>query len=175
MKPVIWILLTIIQDEQVSGSRCRHAAWSSMKRNLGDATTHVPNGVFALRGPHAALGLGGRMRECAPPLSSTSTPRVYLQCTLGHSFSSSPWRPPPPLHCLKHKPRAAFSQPHVWTISVDSILFPARLARAEWKRSGVSCVRCYFPKRPNCRTEVGLLFVHVCVVRDGIEHEMRAA
>lgn len=32
-----------------------------------------------------------------------------------------------------------------------------------------------FSERPNCRTEVGFLFVHVCVVRDGIEHDMRAA
>lgn len=147
MEPAIRILMTVIQVEQVSGSRCRHAGWSSMKRNLGDATTHVINGVLALRGPHAALGLGGRMHGCAPPPGSTSTPRVYLQCTLGHSFSSSPWRPPPPPpRCWKHKPWAAFSQPHVWTISVDSILSPARLVRAEWKRFGVSCVRCYFPK-----------------------------
>lgn len=50
---------------------------------------------------------------------------------------------------------------------------PPRLSRVEeiW---GLPCTML-FSERPNCRTEVGFLFVHVCVVRDGIEHDMRAA
>lgn len=38
--------------------------------------------------------------------------------TLSHALCSLAWRPPP--CCLKYTVWAAFSQPHVWAISVDS-------------------------------------------------------
>lgn len=49
---------------------------------------------------------------------------------------------------------------------------PPRLSRVE-EILGLLCMML-FSERPNCRAEVRFLLAHVCMVRDGIERDMRA-
>lgn len=79
--------------------------------------TCVSNVKFALHEPHAVLCFapGGCMHDCVWTLSTTSSPSPYLHtqsCLVSLHLKTSS-------SLFKTHVRAAFSQPHVWAISVD--------------------------------------------------------
>lgn len=130
----------------------QRVAWSNLNAELD-----VPNVAFALR--RAELCLRGCMYDCAHILTTTSTPCAYLHtqsCLVFFGLkTSSVW--------------AAFSQPHVRTISVDSTVPCPPRTEQEEEILGRLCMML-FSERPKWDTRAEVIsticvgsYVDVCV------------